>query len=186
LSSLAKVVGGRSVWKAWAPALVWLALIGIESTSALSSENTERFLYPVLHFLFNLDPFRFFLWHFYLRKTGHVLGYGILSFLLFRAWRVSLPGAGNARWSMVWARTALFMTALVASADEWHQSFIPTRTGTVRDVALDTAAGLVAQILLFLWLRARQVGRSVVITDHPAIPSPDAKHIARPRFPVGD
>jgi VanZ family protein len=180
------VVDGRSVWKAWAAALAWLALIGIESTSALSSENTQRFLYPVLHFLFNLDPFRFVVWHFYLRKMGHVLGYGTLSFLLFRAWRASLPGAGKARWSIVWARTALFMTVLVASADEWHQSFIPTRTGTVRDVALDSAAALAAQILLFLWLRGGQVARSLVTPDHPAIPSPDAKHIARPRFPVRD
>jgi VanZ family protein len=44
-------------------------------------------------------------------------------------------------------------TALVASLDEWHQSFIPSRTGTVRDVILDTCAGIGAQILVLLWVK---------------------------------
>jgi len=37
--------------------------------------------------------------------------------------------------------------------DEWHQSFLSSRTGTFRDVILDSTAGLVAQIVLFaiLW-----------------------------------
>lgn len=141
------------IWKAWLPALFWLALIAIESTASLSAENTSRVLYPLLHSLFGLDPVRFLTWHAVLRKTGHVVGYAVLSFLLFRAWRATLPVRNHPRWSMVWARTALMMTALVASLDEWHQSFIPSRTGNIRDVLLDTSAGLGMQIILFLWLR---------------------------------
>ncbi len=152
------------LWKAWLPALFWLALIAIESTASLSAENTSRVLYPLLHFLFGLGPERFLIWHAVLRKTGHVIGYAILSLLLFRAWHATLPVRNHPRWSMVWARTALTMTALVASLDEWHQSFIPSRTGNVRDVLLDTAAGLGAQIILFLWLR--QGG-----TDKPGSPT---------------
>jgi VanZ family protein len=45
------------------------------------------------------------------------------------------------------------MTVLVASLDEWHQTFIPSRTGTVRDVILDSGAALTAQIVIFLLLR---------------------------------
>jgi VanZ family protein len=41
---------------------------------------------------------------------------------------------------------------LVASLDEYHQSFNPERTGSVRDVILDTCAGLAVQVLLFLWV----------------------------------
>lgn len=119
----------------------------------LSSENTGRVLYPLLHFLFGLDPLRFPTWHFFLRKLGHVIGYGLLSILLFRAWRVTLPRARTPRWSIVWACAAFFMTVLVASLDEWHQTFLPSRTGTIRDVFLDSAAALAAQVLVFLWLR---------------------------------
>jgi VanZ family protein len=48
------------------------------------------------------------------------------------------------------------MTAFVASLDEWHQSFIPSRTGTPRDVALDTCAGIAAQVLIFFWLKRKR------------------------------
>jgi VanZ family protein len=61
---------------------------------------------------------------------------------------------------MRWASIAVLMTAFVASLDEWHQSFIPSRTGTPRDVALDTCAGIAAQILIFLWLRTFGKGPS--------------------------
>jgi VanZ family protein len=88
-----------------------------------------------------------------LRKSGHVLGYGILSALLFRAWRATIFVPGHPRWSVVWARIALFMTALVASLDEWHQTFLPSRTGTIRDVVLDSVAALAMQVVLYFVLQ---------------------------------
>ena len=142
----------REAWKAWIPALVWLGLIVIESTASLSSENTGKILYPLLHFLFGIDPIRFLTWHVVIRKMGHVVGYAVLSLLLFRAWRATISVPGHPRWSIAWAWVALAMTTLVASLDEWHQSFLPSRTGNVRDVLLDTAAGLGAQIVLFFWM----------------------------------
>jgi VanZ family protein len=45
------------------------------------------------------------------------------------------------------------MTAAVASLDEFHQSYIPSRTGRWQDVVLDSTAALVLQIVLFLLLR---------------------------------
>ena len=155
----------RRIWKAWLPALFWLALIAIESTASLSAENTSKLLYPLLHFLFGLDPVRFLTWHAVLRKTGHVIGYAVLSLLLFRAWQATLPVRTHPRWSIIWARTALTMTALVAALDEWHQSFIPSRTGNIRDVLLDSAAGLGAQIILFLWLRRGERGKPDLPSD---------------------
>jgi hypothetical protein len=142
--------------KAWIAASLWLILIAIESTAMLSAHNTSRILYPILHFLFGMDWMRFEFWHFYIRKGGHVVGYAILSILLFRAWRATLPALNHASWALRWANIAMLGTALVASLDEWHQSFIPSRTGAVRDVVLDTCAGIGAQILVFLWLRARK------------------------------
>src|SRR2546430_13249728 len=89
-----------------------LGLIAVESTSLLSTANTGRILYPLLTFFFGpLDPVKFAYWHHLLRKAGHVIGYGMLSFLLFRAWRTTLPVANAARWSWKWCRTALVMTA---------------------------------------------------------------------------
>jgi VanZ family protein len=134
--------------KAWVAAILWLIVIAIESTSYLSSQNTSRILYPLLHFLFGMNWERFDYWHVYIRKTGHVIGYGTLSVLLFRALRATAPGAVKPRWTARWSVFAILGTAVVASLDEWHQSFIPSRTGTVRDVILDTCAGIAAQMLL--------------------------------------
>jgi VanZ family protein len=148
----------RNLLKAWIAAILWLILIAIESSALLSAHNTSRILYPLLHFLFGLDRERFEVWHFYIRKSGHVVGYGTLSILLFRAWRATLPSPNNVNWTFRWANIAILGTALVASLDEWHQTFIPSRTGSVRDVALDTCAGIAAQVLVLLWVRSFRKG----------------------------
>jgi VanZ family protein len=140
----------HQVLKAWIAAILWLIVIAIESTTWLSAHNTSRILYPLLHYLFGLDHLRFDHWHFYVRKGGHVFGYGLLSILLYRAWRETLPSMSGAKWTLRWAGIAVLGTVLVASLDEWHQSFIPSRTGTPQDVLLDTCAGVGAQILVYL------------------------------------
>jgi VanZ family protein len=137
----------HDVLKAWIAAALWLIVIAIESSALLSAHNTSRILYPILHFLFGLDWPRFHQWHFYIRKGGHVVGYAILSLLLFRAWRATL------RWTWTWTTLAIVGTIVVASLDEWHQSFLPSRTGRWQDVVLDTCAGIGAQILLLLWAK---------------------------------
>jgi VanZ family protein len=155
--------------KAWIAAILWLIVIAIESSALLSSNNTSRILYPLLHFLFGMDWEHFEFWHFYIRKGGHVVGYAILSILLFRAWRATLPAMGDVKWTPRWATIAILGTALVASLDEWHQSFIPSRTGAVRDVVLDTCAGIGAQLLIFLWWMRRGksgMGRSSIRSIH--------------------
>ena len=153
----------NNLLKAWIAAILWLIVIAIESSALLSAHYTSRILYPLLHFLFGLDWERFHYWHFYIRKTGHVIGYAILSVLLFRAWRATLPAMDNSKWTLRWATIALLGTALVASLDEWHQSFLPSRTGRWQDVVLDASAGLAAQILIFLWWKSRGKHRTLTL-----------------------
>ena len=142
----------RELLKAWIAAILWLIVITIESTSYLSGQNTSHILYPIFHFLFGVGAAQFEPWHHLLRKTGHVIGYALLSFFLFRAWRETLPVAAR-RWGLLWGTLAVLGTLLVASLDEWHQTFLPSRTGRWQDVVLDTSAGIGAQLILFLYLR---------------------------------
>ncbi len=143
--------GRHEVLKAWIAAILWLIVISIESSTLLSAHNTSRILYPILHFLFGIDWERFGPWHFFIRKSGHVIGYAILSILLFRAWRATWAPSYGHRWTARWAGAAILGTLLVATLDEWHQSFLPSRTGKWQDVVLDTCAGMLAQaLLLFL------------------------------------
>src|SRR5258708_3811774 len=147
----------QQILKAWIPAAVWLTFIVIESTDSFSSAHTSKFLWPIFHFFTGVDILRFETWHHYIRKTGHFVGYFVLSFLLFRAWRATFPFARvsgwASHWSLQWARASFFLTGMVASLDEWHQSYIPSRTGTYKDVLLDSSAALIAQIaILFFFL----------------------------------
>ena len=140
------------------PAGVWIGLIAFESTDFLSAQHTGSMLYTLLTRLFGeVDLYDFLIFHHYLRKTGHVAGYGILSLLLLRGWSATFGQTQALLW-----RTALLSwlgTAFVASMDEWHQSFIPSRTGTWRDAVLDSLAGLVFLLVAYfkLW-RSPEVG----------------------------
>ncbi|MGH9499732.1 MAG: VanZ family protein [Terriglobales bacterium] len=149
----------KDILKVWTAAGLWLAVIAIES-GYLSAEYTSRFLYPLLHFLIGLDWKHFMVWHHYIRKCGHFVGYFILSVLLFRAWKatLSLPAA----WALRWSAIAFFMSAMVASLDEWHQSFEPARTALFSDVVLDSSAALAAQIVIFLYFRAKDAKRAEI------------------------
>ncbi|MBZ5597659.1 MAG: VanZ family protein [Acidobacteriia bacterium] len=149
----------KQVLKTWIAAILWLILIAIESTDMLSAANTSRILYPLFHFLTGVDPIRFVVWDYYIRKVGHVVGYFGLSCLLFRAWRATLPMPKMPAWSVEWARISFIMTALVACLDEWHQTYLASRTGLLSDVALDSLAALGGQIVIFLWFW-QQAGQS--------------------------
>ena len=141
-----------SLVRAWWPAVVWIAIIAVESTDVFSSEHTGGMLYRLLTHLFrHVNFYKFLVFHHYLRKTGHVVGYGMLSLLLLRGWRVTL---GRVPALLMRATLLSWLgTLFVAAMDEWHQSFIPSRTGTVWDVALDTVAGVGFLVVAYLRLR---------------------------------
>ena len=152
--------------RAWWPAFVWIGLISFESTGFFSSQNTGNMLYMLLTRLFGRLNFHDFLvFHHYLRKTGHVVGYGVLSLLLLRGWRATFGGTRALLW-----RTALLSwlgTALVAAMDEWHQTYIPLRTGTWRDAVLDSVAGLAFLLAAYFRLRRPDVAEQTQPNSRP-------------------
>jgi VanZ family protein len=141
-----------SLLRAWWPAAVWVVIIAFESTDLFSSEHTGSMLYSLLTRLFGkINFYNFLLFHHYLRKTGHVVGYGVLAVLQLRGWRATLDQDYRRL-----GRTALLSwlgTVFVASMDEWHQSYIPSRTGTWKDAVLDSIAGFVFLLVAYWWLR---------------------------------
>src|SRR5438874_11524765 len=75
----------KSFLKYWLPVLIWLGLIFVGSTDALSAEQTSRFLVPFLRWL---DPQisggTIAAIQLALRKLGHITEYAILAMLLWR------------------------------------------------------------------------------------------------------
>ena len=155
--SLERMGAVRRFLMIWTPAFLGMAVIATESTPTFSSENTSSWLRPIAERLFG--PISTPVWedvHHLLRKTGHFSFYGFLCVLFVRVWL--LTNARNAtlptpvwRWRS-WAM-GVVSTFLVASVDELHQSFLPSRTGLFSDVVLDTCGGLLIStvVMLIAW-----------------------------------
>ena len=134
----------------WLPVLLGIAVIAVESTEAFGSDRTSAPLRKIFEALFGyVSNASWGLIHHYLRKTGHFLGYGFIGLAWLRAWWMTLPGSHF----LPDAGLALLGTALVASCDEWHQSFLPNRTGTPWDVLLDCSGALTLQVLVYVFMR---------------------------------
>jgi len=90
--------------------------------------------------------------HALIRKAAHVTEYFVLGFLMFR----TLRGNSTLWWNWRWSFFAVIGVALWALGDEFHQSFVSTRTASAVDVAIDTAGGILAQFVAALWHRDRR------------------------------
>ena len=152
---------------------MWTALIFFISTDLFSSAHTSTWMLRLMIAL-RLPLTHFSLIHAMLRKIGHLSGYAVLGALLFRAWRATLPARGwperrrtQPAWMARWSLLAVVNAAIVASLDEFHQSFVPSRTASPRDVAIDTLGALFAQYVLLVWLIGR-TQRSPRVTKGPA------------------
>ena len=136
--------------RAWWPVVVGICVIIVESTVWLGADNTSSPLRWIWEHVFGpVSDARWDSLHHYIRKTGHFLGYGTMGLLWLRAWWKTLPRASFKLDAML----ALLGTALVASSDELHQSFLPNRTGLPSDVLLDCCGALVLLLLAYLVLR---------------------------------
>lgn len=125
----------KSTWmrwlRAWLPAVLWMGGIFILSgQSSLPSLETSQ-------------------WDLILKKTGHFVGFGILTWLYIRA--LGFHGAPLER--RIWL--AVGMTALYAASDEFHQSFVPGRHPALTDWMIDMA-GALAAALGMCWLLSRR------------------------------
>jgi VanZ family protein len=136
---------------AWWPVAVGICVIALESTQFMGSDHTSGPLRWLFQAIFGpVSDARWEIVHHYTRKSGHFLGYGLLGLAWLRAWWLTLPRSQFLLDTML----ALLGTAMTASADELHQTFLPNRTGTPWDVLLDCCGALAMQLLVYGFLRA--------------------------------
>jgi VanZ family protein len=135
---------------AWLPVAIGITLITLESTSWFGADQTSTPLRRIYEALFgavsdaNWPPI-----HHLIRKCGHFVGYGLLCLTWLRAWWKVLRTFAFRRCALL----ALAGTALVASCDEWHQTYLPNRTGTPWDVLLDSCGGAATILLVYAYVR---------------------------------
>ena len=142
----------------WLPVGISLAIILRESTNSFSSEQTSGPLRHLFEWMFGpVAPERWKVVHHIMRKTGHFLGYGLTGLAWLRAWLLTWLAPLRLRSIWTWRRFCLLMalvcTMLTATADELHQTFIPSRTGLISDAWLDgTGAAVMMLFMVSFWI----------------------------------
>ena len=134
----------------WWPVALGILIIAIESNEFMGANYTTGPLRTVYEFIFGqVEDARWAIIHHLIRKSGHFMGYGFIGLAWLRAWWFTLPHSRFLQDAVL----ALLGTALIASCDEWHQSFLPNRTGTPWDVLLDCTGVVTLQLLVYVMMR---------------------------------
>jgi VanZ family protein len=144
--------------RTWLPALVCAMVFAVESTSYLGADRTSAPLQRVVEAIFGYDVCaHWVLIHHFIRKTGHFMGYGIFSLVCFRSSWITFESVAIRLMRQLQAHgLAILATFLVASADEFHQSFLSNRTGQFSDVLLDCCGAVAMGLVLFLAMQAAE------------------------------
>jgi len=142
-----------------------MAIIFAGSTDLMSAEHTSRIIVPLLRWFFpTISPLTLVRVEFFLRKAAHVSEYALLAVLLYRAFVHTVFQSRRA----LSAGTVLLSCAAYAASDEFHQSFVPSRTASLRDVMIDVCGATLA-VLLYWSIAPRRVNPSRSHPDpHPA------------------
>jgi VanZ family protein len=108
----------------WLPVILWAAIILSAANDSFSSDESRGWLATI----FGREmPY---IVNFAVRKGGHLVAYGLLGML---AWRAEKRIA-----------VAMFVALLVAVTDEYRQGLTATRTGSPWDVLLDLCGAALA------------------------------------------
>jgi VanZ family protein len=142
----------RGLALAYAPLILWVVVIFINSSTIGASQNTSRIIRPLLEWLFpSADDATLDIYHGYIRKLAHFTEYGVLAFFASRAFWLSSKTFLRKFW-FVWA---FLLLVFVASVDEYNQSFNALRTGSIYDSLLDTSGGLCVLAVLYIYKTLR-------------------------------
>jgi len=128
--------------RAWGPAILWMGLIFYLSAQSHLPGVPEAWLDVLL------------------KKTAHFLAYAVLARLYLRAlgFHKELPVAP--------AALALFLAAVYAATDEFHQSFVPGRTPSLADWLIDGGGAGAGLLISRLVGRLRPVSRTGLGPDN--------------------
>ncbi len=138
------------LWR-YGPLALWLGFIFYSSTGAMAASETSRIMGPLLRWFFpDISATSLAHAHFLTRKLAHFAVYALLALLAARAFITS----SQATLRRAWFAASLFLVIAYSLFDEYHQSLVPSRTGTIWDSLIDSVGGLTA-LLILAWWRTR-------------------------------
>jgi VanZ family protein len=143
----------KSFFKYWLPVLAWLVVTFIGSTNVMSVEQTSRFIVPFLLWLKpGMTQQNIWVIIVFMRHCAHVGEYAVLAFLMWRALRWGI--SASMRMPTLYGVILLGCT-LFAASDEFHQTFVKSRTPSVRDVLLDVTGASLGLLMAAIFANRR-------------------------------
>jgi len=138
----------------WAITLAWAGNISFLSTGSYGASVTGWLLKDLLSLVhIHLAGPTFEIVHFLIRKLAHCTEYGMLALFLYHSFTFRQPE----RWNTGSAVGAVIVAGLFSLTDEYHQSFVPGRTASIKDCGIDTFGALVGMILLYVGRRIQRL-----------------------------
>ena len=129
-----------------------MLFISFASTGEFSAANTSRIIRPLLLWLFpGISNEHLDLAHLLVRKLAHFSEYALLAILAGRALRTS----SHQILSQFWIKWTILLVSIYALLDEYHQSFVPSRTASLYDSLIDIAGGVTALLFYAIWTKRR-------------------------------
>lgn len=134
----------RRTWLRYVLLILWMAVIYRASATPNLKAVPLAQRFGVLPEV--LGPWLADLLETLIRKGAHLVSFGILALLAYFA----LAGSFARRAARQLAWVAFGFAVVYAVADEFHQTFVPSRDGKLTDVLID-AAGAALALLLVRW-----------------------------------
>jgi VanZ family protein len=136
------------------------------SSAGFGSSFTQWVLSQILSlFQIHVSPGTLDFLNFLMRKLAHLTEYAVLAQLLY----VSLLKRGELEWQ---PRVA-FWSAVIAGAysltDEFHQLFVPNRTASLVDCAIDTTGAILGLVLVYLVTRLQATQRTTAVREESTV-----------------
>jgi len=135
------------LWIRRVTTVCWAGLIFDLSTEGFGSSYTEWLLGQVLSlFEIHVPPETLRLLNFLVRKLAHFTEYGIFAQLLY----VSLIRVKELEWRPRAALWSVMIAGAYSLTDEFHQLFVPNRTASLIDCAIDTTGAILGLVVVYL------------------------------------
>ena len=132
---------------AWTLLILWMLFIFIMSSfNGVMSSNQSGSIATLIYNIFNISDTEKV--SFIVRKCAHVSEFFILGILV-----INLISKYNVKYSYL---NSFIVCVLYASSDEFHQLFVPGRSGQVTDIFIDTIGTIFSLLVMYLFNKFRK------------------------------
>ena len=141
--------------KYFIPAIIWMIFIFIMShTNGNESSNQSNFIVKIVLEFININHETL---SFMIRKIAHMSEYAILLLFIY----YGLYKTITYKYQLL---ISLLITFIYACSDEFHQLFIPGRSGQFIDILIDTSGALIMLLIIYLWQKRKKPSQSMSLS----------------------